>query len=585
MIQFATDSFKIDLTHVAITLNEENSLFYDYFVKNYSRPFSLNLQDATASELRFVTAKNIKNETLTFSGYLTIDNKIHAAEMVINKSVGDLVQGVVRYGSTIGAVLETNLKNLPFPIVIEVGNFRTHASGLNDKTYPETDYNFPSVIDHDFKSKSNYDDFYGTINYFSGYYYANTTKIVDSKVVASNINVVTPYPYIMTILRTGFEAAGLKMVGDFFNDKANEKLLLQTTKFLEAFTDSNKQNLQFSVADSQGIEDGLVVYTYTKTVSTTAVGQWRLKTFLNLPDTVEIKSFEIKNGATTLLKQYNNNSVDDFLIEIKNASEYGDINIVLKVYPHNVNDLSPFTFINWYMATNKVNICPSTFSLAEIMPDMTFGGFLSKLKNWLNLDIVFGTSTVSVNYIENKFLETFFKNHQKFEIDTPSIKYNDLDYYKLIFDAATQLLISKDGIEFYQVLPKNKNIKTIPVGVSVLAHDTHLEQTTATHQETDADIRILIYNGLQDSLPTALPSVFGRSYTYEEVFALFWQKWLNFRLNAVEITDKYNIEILEEINIHEGLYKYNEKQLIKKLTKKRISETFWQITAVTETLR
>ena len=54
MIQFFGKTpriFNLDLTDVKITLIEENPLFFDYFVRNYTWPFTKKIDDETSRKI------------------------------------------------------------------------------------------------------------------------------------------------------------------------------------------------------------------------------------------------------------------------------------------------------------------------------------------------------------------------------------------------------------------------------------------------------------------------------------------------------------------------------------------------------
>ncbi|NQY05366.1 MAG: hypothetical protein HRT68_03945 [Flavobacteriaceae bacterium] len=82
---------------------------------------------------------------------------------------------------------------------------------------------------------------------------------------------------------------------------------------------------------------------------------------------------------------------------------------------------------------DDVNRFQDNFNLKDFTPDMTFGSFITKLKNWLNLEITFRRNIVTINYVELRFKNIDFKDARHIEVSRTRITPNTNEAYKLIY--------------------------------------------------------------------------------------------------------------------------------------------------------
>ena len=152
MIAFITDDWMLDLTNQNIQFVEENSLFYDNFIGNYSLPFSIKVSDEFAVKLGFITENNIKNHKKRFDGILQQDGVFYKATLRLSGFDGKRLSGSFVYGSDNIPLLDTKLSDLPWPVITTSGMV-SHAKEVVRKGYPEVGYNFPMIIDKEFDEK------------------------------------------------------------------------------------------------------------------------------------------------------------------------------------------------------------------------------------------------------------------------------------------------------------------------------------------------------------------------------------------------------------------------------------------------
>ncbi|WP_282037300.1 hypothetical protein, partial [Aquimarina algiphila] len=153
----------------------------------------------------------------------------------------------------------------------------------------------------------------------------------------------------------------------------------------------------------------------------------------------------------------------------------------------------------------RLNVFPDSFSIADVLPDMTFSAFLNKLKNWLNLDIDFKHDTVTIDYVEEKFVETSFRDESHLEAEKYIKKSNQNKAY-VLKDSRETIHINKDGVVSDIAAYKDENVNTIDTGVDIMKIEKKNSVFTARRRE-GSDFRILLYDGLKNGLPVTVSAI------------------------------------------------------------------------------
>lgn len=469
MIIFYTNNFELDFSNKKITFVEENNIFYDYFLKPHSLPFSFYADDILLKKMGIITDYNAAPITLRYEGKLLKNDTFEDAYLIIKSINGRNIQGTLYYGKSNIPLLETPLSQLPFN-KISVNNIAIHASDIVKQSWPETGYNFPTIIDKNFVGSVDYEDFRGFHNlYENGFFVQNSISYSaeNQEFKPRNYNILTPCIYLMEILKTGFDSANIIMSGDLVNDQAFQKIMYHPDNHLEEL-------------------DG-----------------------------------------------------DD------------------------------------------VNRFKHDFSLGDFVPDMTFGSYLTKLKNWLNLNITFRKNIVTINYIEQHFKNIDFIDARHLEVPTPRITPSSNKSYKLTYSDSKHIYVERLG------LVGNPNdfstIKEIQMGISLLENGSHQGITTAEKKEDDVAFRIVLYNGLQSDRNVTIDNVFSRTFLLEEIYNRFWKRWLAFRLNSKTFRTTFKTT-KDVLYVTDGIHNYNNNHIIKKMTKRKDNKNVYNITLETETI-
>ena len=240
--------FEFDLSDTRITFLEENPMFFDYLIKNYTLPFRYFAKDAS-KVFGFIDLKNISEYNSVFEGKLVIDDRFFEGELQLLKLRGEYLEGKFTYAGRQLSVMNKNLNELNFPLII-VDNILDHATETINKGYPETDYNYPMIIDKEIKKNENYEAFEGVVNnYYDGLFSLNSTE----GNTPINRNHLTPFPYLLAVLRVAFEEENMILSGDFINDFRSQKMIWYTEKFIEKYKYKGKTNVfqnRFSLSEA-----------------------------------------------------------------------------------------------------------------------------------------------------------------------------------------------------------------------------------------------------------------------------------------------------------------------------------------------
>ncbi|SOU89496.1 hypothetical protein of prophage [Tenacibaculum finnmarkense genomovar ulcerans] len=591
MIEFLSKtpkSFRLDLTDVNITLVEENPMFFNYFVKRYTWPFSKQLDDKTTASFGFLDLDNVIKYATKFHGTLIIDDVFNEAYLVISQLNNGKMEGSIYYGKETKVLFSKKLSKLPFKL-ISAGKLFVHAKETITKSYPEVGYNFPMIIDAEKKGNSNYEQFEGIVNNFEeGSFKINDSSVVDGEKVINNRNLIVPMPYLMEVLKVGFASENIIMNGSFVSDIANNKVLLYTDKILEKFYSGIPDSFQFTTT-SEIISGTDVVAEHYQTFPITQKANYEININTSIPVNIEVLEFKITYGSLTIYTSKNNSVDEKLFINSEDVDESKLLQITLTLSKFyfgtsvGIGNISAYNNISFDLTDGELNVFPNTFSLSQLMPDITFGAFLNKVKNWLNLEITFDKNVVNINYIEQKFLETDLKDERHLEPINVSRVFNQNKLYELK-DHLNALYISSDGLQDDSQGYKLEDITTIDVGFKKMRRTSLNGVFTATKTKEEDGFSFVLFDGLQNGMPVTVDEIDGRNFSLEENYERNWRKWLQFRLNSETYKDKFPAHILEKFQIGAGRFKYNKKHLYKSIKKKRISNNHWQLDVESETM-
>ena len=576
--------FELDVSNLKISFIEESNLFYDYFIKGYSLPFSIALTDEISRKFEFIDDFNTIGYSVRYEGVLQIDDVFDVATLQLKRQKGKKMESTFFYGKENVPFLEKKISEFPWP-VINVEDLRTYAQSIIGKTYPEVDFNFP-MVHHTGFSPENYDRFLGFLNHHNGSgFISNGYTTVDGEQVPNNANAMVPMPSVLAILKTIFESENYIVLGNFVNHVAIKKTLLFTDKHLLKYESTLPENYQFK-SGSELWSSGVTTSTYYKRFNIGLVGSYSINCRFNLPRETSFELTVSFGDAEYLSK--NSDFEETFSFNVESQEELGFLTFDLKVKkggPSNTNvgSIEAYNLIQFEFEGGELNIFPKSFTLGQVLPDMKVKTFLNRLKNYFNLDVAIDKNRVYLNFAEDEFLRKQEFDESKFEQEDPERYFTTKKLYVLKSNQE-EILIDATGIVNSREGYSDEEITTIDTQVEMMPVLETPNGFTAVKKDDGLDFQLLFYDGLKNGLPLAVSNIDGFTFSLKEVHQNLWRKWLLFRLRSETIKDKFKISIHDLISIDRIRIKYNKKHLYKKIRRSRINDETWEIEVESETL-
>lgn len=592
MILFKTDKTTIDLSGYGVSLNEESALFTDNIYKSYSLPFPVRASDELWEKLGLPSLDNIVGVETKIAGKLITPQRYYNALLYIGEIDGDVVECNLSFGDEELQVYEMELNKLPWPIVISP-SLLDFANLIKDKHWPETGYNFPTVYNPAIREIENYDKFDGFINnYSAGRYMENTTTESAEGTVYHNKNVMAPMPYLLEILRFGFAQEGRTISGPVVDHEVLRKVVYIPENFLEKFRGSEYSTFSFDLPVEQEVSTLHTYGIYRHQMILQNEGTYTLKFNLNLdPVTAEVFVLDISQKDPTtgtserLYRVFSeNNRVNmekELKINVAAGQVFDEIVIELKL-PYNSESISSFNQFDLSFSDGQLNEFPSYFSLADFMPDMTFGEYVNELKNWLNLDIVPSDNDVRIDFTQDSILLKPRTDHRHLEVPRPKKKHNSNRVYRLRYADGEQVYYNINGQIFSNMDEEGDDVIKIDMDVLPAAVERKEGVTTAVMPEERAGIVFAVYSGMGPLRPTCDPELI-RQLFLQVVFETWWVLWLGYRINSKTFKESFTCSVHEQLSLKELSFKYNELHVIKKLSRKYISEELMKVDVESET--
>ena len=592
MIVFKTALFEIDLSGYGLSLTEQCALFTDNIYRSYSLPFTIEADEELLVKLGLPHLQNINNVSSSINGTLQLPDVYYNATLYLGEINGKNIECEITFGDQDLPVYDIELKNLPWPIILspDLLNF---ANDVRQKSWPDVGYNFVMMYNPKIKEESNYELFDGFVNnYVSGYgYLENRNYQANGEEVYQNRNVMAPFPYLIEILRFGFLQEGKVLRGKLLDDELFKKAVYVPETYLEKFRGSEFQQFNFSTPDEIIQEDNVSYGIYKKRFLIETSGDYEIDFTLNL-DPVIATNFTLQivktdpegNVVQTIYgaqSRRNRVSIEEKLEFNQGDTDlYGYIEITLKLI-YTSQNIAGYNSFEYAYKNGRLNEFPTYFSLNNFMPDMTFGEYVNELKNWLNLDIDIRDGEVIINYTQDSIFEKARTSHTHLEVPQPTIQHNNNRLYKLNYANEEQIIYNKNGQVYSDLDEEGADVVTVDIDVQPVKVERNEDKLTAVLPEERAGLDFCVYDS--DSSKAFADPELTKALSLQAVFDARWVKWLGFRINSKSFKENFTCSIYEHINIKELSFKYNELHVIKKLTRKFISEKTMKVEIESET--
>ncbi|MFL9834976.1 hypothetical protein [Chryseobacterium terrae] len=610
--KFISEFGEDDLSKIKLSIQESNSKVADTMFTKFTLPYDRKIDtnylemygDYSSNE-----SNNLKNK---ITGYLQIENKVQDAVKFIQSVTGSTVTEQIDYGFDELPNFDKKLSELPLES-FDVTDIHIYAKEIAAKKWPETNFNFPRIYSKKYSPDqemwNSFDGYYNNLKSDGSEMLRNET---DSQGNIFNRNIIHPMPHPIYLLSKGFEDAGFELEGDILTDPVlQKKWVFSGTEY---FSKINQFSNIHTIRSNESIKSewmdhinygNILVFTFGK------------EEILNFQDLVYINvTFRAKvQGKWTLKFKVRVNGIDIYSHE----EYYNEFQDVTKTFQTSVNiNFGKISFhvegavlginegyeiIKYELKSNSIiNTTDQTqgfdnsmvdnknkIDLKKAVPEMTFGEYFNRFKNWFNYDLDIIDKRAIMNKIATEEI-TNVMDFTEYEHPTPKrtfqnkrswlIKFSDLDNDEkkdsIFFDSSGQKIngdeteetsvIEIDGYVMPVRLPKENGYNTAIV----------LKDSTNT-------LALVDYDGLKNGQNNANATA---DCDFPELFQSHWYNWLKLRINGqqFEWSAYANIEQFSAYSIKNYVYAYNNVHIIKQWNKEKISDDYYHIDFTTETI-
>lgn len=602
--------FEIDLSNLKLTDTQQNSMFTDGFFAKTTFPFEIILTDELEQQFDFISDYNTSVNTIYDVTYVH-NGKQEKAKLEITQIIGVKMSAVLQYGfdefpSFNKKLSELSLDNFDLPVGTDIYE---HANDVVPQTWPTVNYNFPQIhVDKYDTSEDFYTHFEKIINNRkSGLFVKNTFNPENN--VSYNKNIIQPLPYALHVLTRGFLDGGCVLAGNVLTDA----LLNRATIYSDVEYFKNNDGVvtdaitiyhnEYFFADPNS--NGSSNCYYAKSVILEKPGVYYITGFNSLQRQPSIGStewayFELNGTIVTnsgndgyldvdnnLIHQYYHYitcTVPNSTLQVNVGSNpfLPDTRLILEVEITLVSEFVDGAYLPSLLNENKID-------LRKAVPEMTFGEYVTFIKNYLNYDVSPPEGNIIyMNKVEDKFDSPAIKDLSMYDQKKPVrkfkqgnsflLKFQDIeskDYeYKKVFQ-------NKDDVMYAGYSLDTEKTSTIEINGLPLPLLMRSVKTAHAFEENNSKVYIVPYNGLTGGLNLALPIT---DFLLENVHPLYWYLWFKFRINSK--TFEWNFvsenEVFINLIVKDVIHAYRNFHFIKSITKTEIKPSLFEYELETE---
>lgn len=624
MQKFIHDDFELDLSSYQINRIEENTWFSDTFFTKYTFPFEIKLTDEISTAFGAIKDFNVESPRTFYKGYLFIDGTHHEAELEILETLDHIASVEISYGFEELPNFDKKLSELPLEKNDLPESLFDHAEAIIDKTYPAVNYNFVQVHTDSFDPEE--DRWLGferiVNNYKNGAFLVNEFDVNDN--LTYNRNIMIPMPYLLHVLKAGFQDAGFNLKGDILTDPdilkmlfyketeeyvnariEGEEIVYQTDEYLEQY----RERYSFGFLSLGSITTTLGRYGFDYTFP--KVGRYKVagNIYLRRENSeaeakVLFKGNQVWRRYEGLLRSGFSSVIRtvDIIVDVENINDvlriesnqisYGMVNDVVE----NQQPLVDLTITPLAIYENGSLIPPiittQKLDLTKCVPDVTFGDLVKCIKNWKNMDISLDGKDIYMNSIEPQLSVTDCIDLSNFNQKTPRRRFSQGDSFLLKFadvdDENLQLQSVYVDIDGVQTDGFSTNEKTNEIVISAIPLPNVFRNDVTTALAVDdgkSKMCFVLYEGQPAQLNVAEDNI---AIQMPEIYAAHWSKWLDFRLRSQGFVTRFRAHQLlaREITGKSHVFMYNNYHLIRVLNKTNVpGRPFFEVELEMESLK
>lgn len=594
-VKFISEFGILDLSKIQISTEESNSKTADSMFTKFTLPFDITADQEFIQKFGDYTSNESNSLKNKITGTMQFENKLHEAVMFIQSIIDDTLTAQIDFGFDELPNFDKKLSSLPLER-FEIDDIHIYSKQIAGKQWPETNFNFPRIYSKKYIGNQPFGDFDGYYNDLLPDGSEMRRNYIDGGGTPRNINIIHPCPHPLYILMKGFEDAGYELEGDILTDPVlQKKWVFSGTEYFSRFS-QKRYGLDVNGEDF-AFYSGFVA-TYINSLTVEKKGKYKIVGYFNAKGIGSDVLSSIRMNGTLIWQigsQYTQEQDLFFNIDLNIES---DNTVLTFFHRRGYSSVSPTVIhvdligdelisgdtVDTGVITNKNEI-----DLARAVPDMTFGEYFNKIKNWFNYDLEIIDNRAIMNRIATEEISDV-KDFTAFEAPKPKrtfanekswlLKFADLDGEEkkdsMFFDSSGQKLngpekedtnvIEIDGYVLPQRLPKEFGYNTAYV----------LKDSSNT-------LSLVDYDGLKNNQNNANSAT---DCDFPQVFETHWINWLKLRLYGQEFNwnATVNIEKFSAFSIKNYIYAYNNVHIIKNWSKNKINPTQYEVDFTTETV-
>lgn len=587
------ETFELDLSNTSISLNDDNSWFSDSFNTKYSFPFTMELSDEI--KVIFEDLLNYRSKEIVVEYQVTyVFNDIKEAAILKATGVDDSIEFELKYGLDNFPNFNKKLNQLGLQI-FNTSDIYAHAKTIISQTWPAVNYNFPQIqVDKFDNTNQMWTHFEKILNkYVDGDFVTNT--VVDD--IPHNKNIMQPMPYFLHIMKQGFADAGYELKGDVLEIPAlKKKLLYIDTEYYKLLEQANISTnvLGTDLVNSQGR-----LANFNKSITLPQSGRYQIAGNVNIYGlwktwtwaTIKYRD-KVLWTASKKEKKHHSGYIYSYDIDIifDTVNDSGPHELTFESTQYKDDDSaicdlqtsSLYFFDNAGVASPNV-IQNNTVDLNKLVPDITFGNFVTTVKNWYNLYITTKGKEIWMNYISKELNYEEAIDFSEFQTK-PKRETNDGLSFLLQFAEPNDeknkhkaYFFNTDGNSTSGYVTDDQT-QEITIQAFPFLNEFYNGVWTAHAIESEPNkIYAVLYDGLDssgvnttsDPAPMLLPEVAENHY----------KDWFNFRLTSINFKWNFTcfIESLNKVSSKSKIFSYGRYFILKSLNKTQIAKDEFEV--------
>lgn len=608
---FSSD-FEIDLSTYKISIVEENSWFSDKFFAKYSFPFEFELSDDLNNKMGDLLSVDSYSSQKHFEVKYQFYDKIENAILIVEEIQNRTVKFSLKYGADEIPGGDLYLSDLKLQ-KHTVDNIYLHARQTLEKTWPETNYNFPMIYTEKYSSDEE------MFNQFSGILNNNDPVLgflqnwVNDNDEMLNYNIVHPLVYVMYVLQKGFANNGLTLAGDIMNDALLKKLMLFCPKdyFRQA---ENNEDLSIYIYNEdapplptnhpfvQNVTKQLIIPQPGKY---NIIGEYVLKKAWPIGNEEYHFLYVKKNGQILTMAKMASFQGEkrgsiylDLIVPVTEPNTVIEVEMQMFFNPEDYDtplslEVLPIYFLNedGEKVTGLIN--DNEIDLNRAVPDMTFENFVTNVLSLFNYSIdSVENNHIYINKVANSMRENEKVNMSdyeninmvrkpKYEIDF-LFKYDQEGEDKLpgvYINHSEKKLVEDD---FKKEVENTIQFKAFPLQEELIYYGM---PTANGNVEGTDKLYLVLFGGIdlesqysvtENPAPLSILNIVD-DYHYE---------WIDNRIKSAEFKFTFvaEIENIVNLDVKKRGYIYNQIHLFKTINKTEISPGLFEVEIESENL-